>query len=197
MPLLCAAYFLEGGGYIVTGTFLPAIVEGLPDLRGTGTAIWILVGLSAAPSTLLWAWVASRTGRPATLVIAYATQAVGIALPAFSATPWAVAASAVLFGGTMVGIVSLLLPYARTVTSAGKGGFTIGFLTVVYGVGQVLGPVAGAALASGEEGFGPALLAAAAAVALGGCLMIFVVLYDGRGRRVSTWTEAGRDESEG
>lgn len=119
------------------------------------------------------------------------------ALPALSATPWAVTASAVLFGGTIVGIVSLLLPYARTVTGAGKGGFAIGLLTAVYGVGQVLGPVAGAALASGEEGFGPALLSAAAAVALGGCLMIFVVLYDWRGRRVSTWTEAGRNESEG
>lgn len=185
MPLLCAAYFLEGGGYIVTGTFLPAIVEGLPGLGGTGTAVWILVGLAAAPSTLLWAGIASRTGRPAALVIAYATQAVGIALPAFSAAPWAVAASATLFGGTIVGIVSLLLPYARCVTGAGKAGFAIGSLTAVYGVGQVLGPVTGAALAGGPDGFGPALLSAAAAVALGGCLMIFVVFCDWRGRRVS------------
>lgn len=183
MPLLCAAYFLEGGGYIVTGTFLPTIVEGLPGLGGTGTAVWILVGLSAAPSTVLWARVATRTGRPAALVIAYATQSVGIALPAFSAAPWVVAASATLFGGTIVGIVSLLLPYARTVTGAGKAGFAIGSLTAVYGVGQVLGPVVGAALAGGPAGFGPALLSAAAAVALGGCLMIFVVLYDGPGRR--------------
>ncbi len=197
MPLLCAAYFLEGGGYIVTGTFLPAIVEGLPGLGGTGTAVWILVGLSAAPSTLLRSGVASRTGRPAALVIAYATQAVGIALPAFSAAPWVVAASAALFGGTMVGIVSLLLPYARNVTGVGKAGFTIGSLTVVYGIGQALGPVAGAALAGGSDGFGPALLSAAAAVALGGGLMIFVVLYDGRGRRASAWTEAGRNENEG
>lgn len=53
IALLCAAYFLEGGGYIVTGTFLPAIVKGLPGLGGLGMYAWILVGLAAAPSAVL------------------------------------------------------------------------------------------------------------------------------------------------
>lgn len=179
--LLGAAYFLEGGGYIVTGTFLLVIVEGLPGLEGTGPVLWVMVGLAAAPSTLLWARVAARTGRPLALVIVYGVQAIGVGMPAISSAPWAAAASAVLFGGTILGVVSLILPYARIVVGTGRASLVIGGLTAVYGVGQVLGPPVGAALAGGPAGFAPALLAAAA-IALGGTLMVVVVLYEARSR---------------
>lgn len=192
ISLLCAAYFLEGGGYIVTGTFLPVIVDGLPGLEGAGVMLWVLVGLAAAPSTLVWARIASITGRPAALIVAYAAQATGIVLPTlFSASFWMVAASTVLYGGTIIGIVSLTLTYARAVIGAEKAGLAIGSLTAIYGVGQVIGPLAGAALADGPDGFGPALITAATAVALGGVLMIAVALYDRRSRIASGSAEAG------
>jgi hypothetical protein len=103
--LLCLAYFLAGGGYIVTRTFLPTIVEYIPGLGGLGA--WVLVALAAAPSTVLWTRMASRVGSVAALVAAYAGQATGILLSAVSDTKWAVACSALLFGGTFVGIAAL------------------------------------------------------------------------------------------
>jgi MFS family permease len=191
MALLCAAYSLEGGGYIVTGTFLPAIVEDLPGLAGAGTGLWVLVGLAAAPSTLVWTWVAFRLGRPLALIFAYAAQAAGIALPVVSAAWWAAAGSAVLFGGTVMGIVALTLTYAREQVGPRKAGVAIGSLTAVYGIGQVLGPLVAAALAGGPQGFAPALVAASSAVAFGGLLMAVVGLSGGdlnrKRKGVSLW----------
>lgn len=189
MGLLCLAYFLEGSGYIVTGTFLPVIVESLPGLEGAGTSLWVLVGLAAAPSTLLWTRVASRIGRPPALILAYTAQALGVALPVVSSAPWAAIGSAALFGGTIMGIVALTLTYASEVAGARKAGFAIGSLTAVYGVGQVLGPLGAAALAEGADGFGPALVAASMVVVVGGVLMFVVWVYEAR-------TEASSSRSE-
>src|SRR5699024_93374 len=51
--LLVAAYFLEGVGYIILGTFLVAAVSA-DGPAWTGPGSWVLVGLAAAPSTALW-----------------------------------------------------------------------------------------------------------------------------------------------
>jgi MFS family permease len=166
---LCAAYFLEGGGYIVTGTFLPAIVEGLPGLGGLGTDAWILVGLAAAPSTVLWAKAASRAGPDAALVAAYAVQAVGIFLLVVSTAWWAATMSAMLFGGTFVGISALTLTYTQRVVGPRRVGLAIGLLTAAFGVGQVLGPLVAASLVGDTSDFRPALVVASAAVTLGAC----------------------------
>ena len=176
LALLALAYFLEGIGYIVTGTFLPTIVESLPGLGGLGAGAWILVGLAAAPSTVLWALAASRSGAVVALAVAFALQAAGILLPVVSSAWWVAAGSTVLFGGTFTGISALTLTYARRLTGTPGSGRTIGFLTAVYGVGQVLGPLVAARLTIGADRFGPALVAASVAVTLGALLMPVVGL---------------------
>jgi MFS family permease len=175
---LCSAYFLEGAGYIVTGTFLPAIVDSLPGLGDLGTGTWILVGLAAAPSALLWAGAASRLGAATALGVAYAAQAAGILLPAVSSAWWAAAASGTLFGGTFVGISALTLTYARQFVDVRRAGLAIGLLTAAYGAGQVVGPLVAARLADDVDHFGPALVAASAAVALGVLLIAGVWFID-------------------
>src|SRR3712207_5765694 len=166
--LLCLAYFLAGAGYIVTGTFLPTIVEDIPGLGGLGAGAWILVGLAAAPSTVLWTRIASRVGSVVALVAAYAGQATGVLLPAASEAKWAAACSALLFGGTFVGIAALTLTYAREVTGGRRSGLAIGLLTAAFGVGQVLGPLAAAALAGETGGVGAAPAFSLAGGGLGG-----------------------------
>lgn len=191
--LLCVAYFLEGGGYIVTGTFLPAIVEGLPGLGGLGTDAWILVGLAAAPSTVLWAKAASRVGPVAVLVVAYAVQAVGIFLPVVSTAWWAAAISAMLFGGTFVGISAPTLTYAQQMAGPRRVGLTIGLLTAAYGVGQVLGPMVAASLMGNTTDFRPAV--ASAAVTLGSLLLPAIVLSGVRRKAALKEAEAGPERS--
>ncbi|MGW5361365.1 YbfB/YjiJ family MFS transporter, partial [Actinopolymorpha pittospori] len=106
--VLFASYSLEGIGYIVAGTFLVAAIEqSSPGWIGSGA--WVLVGLAAVPSSALWTRLRRRWSYPDLLVAALVVQAVGIALPALIGGVTAALASAVLFGGTFIGISTLAL----------------------------------------------------------------------------------------
>jgi MFS family permease len=130
--------------------------------------------LAAIPSTVLWAWTASRVGFVGTLLVAYIIQAIGVVLPVLSGTEWAAALSAILFGGTFMGIVALTITYAREVVPSQQAARAIGVLTAAFGVGQVVGPLVATELASGPKDFGPSLVAASCALFVSGLLMLAV-----------------------
>lgn len=162
---LGVAYFLEGAGYIITGTFLVDVATDIgPGWVAAGC--WTVAGLAGVPSCVVWARVAARRGRGPTLVAALAVQAVGLALPALVASPVAVVVSAVVFGGTFVAIVMLTLPLARTLAGRGAGP-VVAVFSALYGVGQVVGPVA-VTLVGGDD--------ARPALALGGALVVAAAL---------------------
>jgi predicted MFS family arabinose efflux permease len=167
--LLFAAYFLEGIGYIVTGTFLVAIVDDTPELRGIGADVWIVVGLAVIPSAVLWAALAGRAGYARALAGAYVLQAVGIALP-IAGGAGAAFASAVLFGGTFAGITALTLTLAGQL-APDRSARLIGMLTAVFGLGQMIGPVLGGVIANRAQSYTPALATASGLVLVGGALM--------------------------
>ncbi|MCR6631044.1 MAG: YbfB/YjiJ family MFS transporter [Magnetospirillum sp.] len=170
MGLLAAAYFCEGLGYIVTGTFLVAVVRATPGLNAYANLSWVLVGLAALPSAAAWSFLAERHGHLPTLVAGHLVQAVGIALPALSGHPAAVLLGAVLYGGTFLGVVGMSLAFARTINPAGAAR-VMGLLTAVFGIGQIIGPVLAAWLAA-RGGWSPALLMAAGVVFLGAPLLL-------------------------
>jgi predicted MFS family arabinose efflux permease len=107
--LLQGAYLCAGFGYAINATFTVLITEQQPALAGQGGLMWLLVGLAAAPAPILWDRVARRLGYLRALAIAYALQIVGILLPVLSGSLAAAIASALLFGFTFIGIVSLVL----------------------------------------------------------------------------------------
>jgi MFS family permease len=154
MIALCVAFFLEGLGYIVTGTFLPA----MSGRALSGGQIWLVAGLAAVPSCALWGRLVDRHGLARTLPAAFAMQAAGIALPALVASPVAGLLSAVLFGSTFAAIVAMVFARGRMLPG-GPSPRTVGMLACCYGAGQVLGP-----LLAGR-GVHTALLLGAAAVA--------------------------------
>lgn len=133
---LLVAYFLEGLGYIIVGTFLVAAVGGHGS-TSVGPVVWIVVGLAAVPATVLWQGVARRTSTRNALVAAFALQAIAAVLPALTGNTVAAVLSALLFGGTFMGITMLTMSTAQTLPI----GRTAATLTAVYGVGQVLGPL--------------------------------------------------------
>jgi MFS family permease len=182
-----AAYFLEGIGYIVTGTFLVAIVDSTPALRGIGADVWIVVGLAVIPSAVLWATLAGGAGYARTLAGAYVLQAVGIALPVAGGAG-ATFAGAVLFGGTFAGITALTLTLAGYL-APGRSARLIGMLTAVFGLGQMIGPVLAGIVANRAQSFTPALAAASALVLAGGALMVPLQPFDPLRRRPQTSSE--------
>lgn len=134
--MLLLAYFLEGLGYIIIGTFLVAAVGGHGS-NSVGPSVWIVVGLAAVPATVLWQAAGRRTGVRRALVAAFALQTLAALLPALTGNTLAAVLSALLFGGTFMGITMLTMSSAQTL----QIGRTAATLTAVYGVGQVLGPL--------------------------------------------------------
>lgn len=167
--LLGTAYFLEGIGYIVAGTFLVAIVAAGPQSATAATTAWVVVGLAAAPSAMVWAWLARRLSLMTALAIAFIAQAVGLLL---TGQDGAWLAAAVLFGGTFVGITSLTITGSRDLVDPRQATRTIAILTAIFGLGQILGPLLATALAETTADLGRAMPYAAGLVLLGAVLVI-------------------------
>ena len=167
---LATAYFLEGFGYIVSATFLVTMIAHSPGLGGFASWSWVAVGLAAAPSTILWQRVAIRIGVRYALASAYLLQACGILLSIGAGSASRAGLAAVIFGGTFLGIVSLVMTEGGR-RSGTEGRRAAAVLTACFSAGQVIGPLMAGLLAD-QQGFTLPLLLAAAAVALGGALVM-------------------------
>ena len=100
LRLFMAAYFCAGVGYVISATFIVAIVDRLPGLAGKGTLTFLALGLAAAPACIVWDFIARRTGDLNALILAAMLQIIGILLP-LSGGVVAAFAGAMLFGGFM------------------------------------------------------------------------------------------------
>lgn len=167
---LAFAYFCEGAGYIVTGTFLVAIVKAMPALSDFAPWFWVAAGLAGVPSAVLWSRIGARIGLLAALVIAHLVQAAGIVAPVLSSAPVVVLVSAMLFGGTMIGITAMVVAYAGRIGGANTGRM-IGVLTASFSLGQIVGPIVAGALAEGGRGFDLPLVLAATTVVVGAAVL--------------------------
>lgn len=171
LRVLMAAYFCAGIGFVVSVTFIVAIVDRLPGLQGRGAWMFMAMGLTAAPAVIVWDRVARRLGDVDALILCAALHVAGIALPA-GGTLAAALAGAVLFGATFIGLVSLVL------TMAGRHYPTrpakmMGRMTLTYGVAQIIGPAATGWLAERSGGsYAGGLLGAAAVMTVGLALLL-------------------------
>lgn len=183
---LMAAYGCEGLGYIVTGTFLVAIAADIPTLAHHPTISWIVVGLAAIPSCIIWAWIVKYWGYSITLILAYILQAVGVLLPVIETNEAGIYAGAFLFGGTFMGITTLVTSMGRNMYPK-QSSQVIGYLTAVYGIGQILGPIGAGILAEKTHSYALSLVGATGILLLGVTFIFIIGLlqYMERKRRYS------------
>lgn len=166
---LAVAYTCEGFGYIISATFIVAMIGRTPGLEQYASLSWVAVGLAAAPSTVIWQRLARRFGVQRAALLAYAIQAAGILLSIRARTPLTAALSAVSFGGTFLGIVTLVMSEGNR--RAGSSGRRVAaILTACFSAGQVVGPTL-AGLVADRGGFAIPLLLAALTVLLGGAII--------------------------
>lgn len=164
-------YGCAGLGYIVSATFLPAIVRDTPGLASFAPMSWIIVGLAATPSSLFWSWLAHRIGELPALLWAYGLQAVGVMAPIWLPGMVGAASGALLLGSTFLGIVTMAMALARRHDPHG-GSRTVGLMTSAYGVAQIIGPLLTAALSKRSDGMALALEIATASLVVGAALLI-------------------------
>ena len=139
MRLFMFAYFCAGIGYVVSATFIVAIIDHMPGLAGNGTLVFFIIGVAAAPSCILWDLIARRVGKLNALIFASVLQIIGIMLPVLAGGLIAALAGAILFGGTVMGIVSLVLTMAGHYYPT-RPAKMMGKMTLSYGAAQIIGP---------------------------------------------------------
>ena len=160
LPRLILAYGCFGFGYVVTATFIVVIARRVDPGGWLEPGCWIVVGLLAAPSVLVWQRIVARLGLLSSLRLAYAVEATGVLLVGFAPGAGAVLVGGALLGATFMGITALGLSAGRQLAGRHQGA-VIGWMTGVFGLGQLLGPAVAGRLAALTGGFQwPSLLAA-------------------------------------
>ncbi|WP_068635643.1 YbfB/YjiJ family MFS transporter [Thauera butanivorans] len=173
LRLFMVSYFCAGIGYVVSATFIVAIVNDLPGLEGKGNWTFFAIGLAAAPTCIVWDLIARRTGELNALILAALLQIVGILLPVALGGVAGTVAGALLFGGTFVGLVSLVLTMAGRYYPT-RPAKMMGKMTISYGVAQIVGPAVTGWLGESFGSYAGGLYFAAAMMAQG-CVLLLVL----------------------
>ncbi len=170
---LTIAYTAEGIGYIISGTFLVAIVSNIPGFDSYSAAMsWAFVGLAAAPSAMLWVKLANRWGKIPMLRLAYIIQIFGISLPLIFPNNIGAFLGAMLFGGTFMGITTLTIAAAKIMYPENSTKI-IGQLTFFYAAGQILGPVVAGYLTKSTGNYNSTIIFASLILFAGVLALIF------------------------
>ena len=171
--ILLTAYFLAGVGFVVSATFIVAIVNALPGLAGHGTMIFLWIGLAAAPSCIVWDRVARRWRVINALAAASALQVLGIVLPVWPGGLVSAILGGILFGGTFSGIVSLVLTMAGRYYPS-RPAAMMGRMTIAFGIAQMVAPAGTAWIAAHSGSYATGLYVAAASMVA--CTLLLVLL---------------------
>ncbi len=174
--ILILAYFTEGVGMVVQGTFLPTIVQSLPGLESFSGSTWLLVGLVGIPSSIIWMRLAHRHGSINIIIIAMSIQVVGILIPTLSHNLYLNLLSGALYGGTFVGLVALFMHLGGKIAGSNPV-MLMGALTTAYGIGQVGAPLYAVALTEHSGNYNNALYVTAAIVFTGIVMLIATKIF--------------------
>lgn len=161
------AYGLFGLGYVVTATFLVAIVRQDGGGRVFEASVWMIAGLAGFPSTWFWQKLAGRIGPYTAYAVSCLVEVVGViasvVVKGFSGPLLA----AILLGGTFIAITAFGLQAARQLApQAPRRIFAV--MTAAFGLGQIIGPIAAGLLAQASGNYVLASITAAAALLVSG-----------------------------
>ncbi|EDI4569265.1 MFS transporter [Salmonella enterica subsp. enterica serovar Orientalis] len=159
---LALLYGFAGFGYIIVATYLPLMAKsaGSPLLTAH---LWSLVGLAIIPGCFGWLWAAKHWGVLPCLTANLLIQSACVLLSLASDSLLLLILSSIGFGATFMGTTSLVMPLARQLSAPGNINL-LGLVTLTYGIGQILGPLAASLSGNGASAIINATLCGAAAL---------------------------------
>jgi predicted MFS family arabinose efflux permease len=183
LPLakITVAYGIFGFGYIITATFLVAIVrqgEGGPVFEA---AVWLVTGLAGFPSVYLWQSVVARLGSMKTFALGSIVEGIGVVASVKLGGYAGPIVGGVLLGGTFIALTTIGLVAGRTIAAASPRR-ALAVMTAFFGTGQIIGPIFAGFLADRTGSF--TIASMAAAVALLACALIALSVGGEAGKRL-------------
>jgi predicted MFS family arabinose efflux permease len=174
MACTLVAYGLFGAGYIAYATFIIAYLRSAEGFSGGGvTRFWSILGLSSVVAAFAWGRVLAQLKGGSGIAATLCVLAIGTAAPLLWTAPPGAYLSAVLFGGSFLAVIAAVASFARRVLKPHAVTGAIGLLTVVFGIGQCIGPVLSGALADGPSGLPAGLWLSVGILAVGAVVAVF------------------------
>lgn len=172
---LAAIYFGFGFSYIIYTTFFVRYLTGEAGFSRSGAGtLWMQIGLVSTVSGLLWGSVSDRWSRRAALVWVFGLQGLAFLLFGLGRGAVSVYFSAALFALTGWSVPALMAALCGDLFGPRLAPAALGLITLIFGIGQALGPWLAGALADATHSFAAAFLVAGAAawlVGAGGSLL--------------------------
>ena len=173
VAIYLVGYFLFGAGYIAYMTFMIAYVRDAGGGAAAQAGFWSLIGLSAFVTPWVWRRVlALDRGGLATAII-LGVNAIGAALPIFGHSTVLLAVSAIVFGVAFFAVVGSTTAFVRFNYPPEAWPTAIAAMTIAFGIGQTLGPLAVGAITDALGSLSYALNVSAGLLALGAILAAF------------------------
>jgi predicted MFS family arabinose efflux permease len=166
-------YFLFGAGYIAYMTFMIAYVRDAGGGAAAQSAFWSLIGLSAFVTPWVWRGVLGLNRGGVSTAIILSALAVGAALPLFGHSTLLLAISAVVFGVAFFAVVASTTAFVRFNYPPAEWPKGIAAMTIAFGLGQTLGPIAVGAVTDALGSLSYALNVSAATLALAAVAAVF------------------------
>ncbi len=168
-----AGYFLFGAGYIAYMTFMIAYVRDAGGGAAAQSVFWCLIGLSAFVTPWVWRGVLARNRGGVSTAIILGVNAFGAALPLFGNSALLLAISALVFGVAFFAVVASTTAFVRFNYPPAAWPTGIAAMTIAFGIGQTLGPLAVGAVTDAFGSLSYALNVSAAMLALGAIAAAF------------------------
>ncbi len=176
---LIVCYTLFGFGYIIPATYLPALARQLVDDPQVFGWAWPLFGTAAALSTVVVSLGMKNTNRLSVWAGSHLLMAIGVLLPCIWASITSVVMAALLVGGTFMVITMLGMQEVRS-RAQGNATVALGRMTAGFASGQLMGPVASAAIGRFTADYSAALNYVLLMSAAGLLLSAFYLWREGR-----------------
>jgi predicted MFS family arabinose efflux permease len=135
------SYFLVGVGYIAYMTFVVAWMRSHGASSSDVALTWGTLGIASMIAPIVWRVPLERWQPAATLAVASAAIGVGAGIPLYSTSLPAMILSALFFGGAMFTAPASVTALVKTSLPKPAWGSAVAVFTVVFAIGQAIGPV--------------------------------------------------------
>ena len=170
MALALGGYTLFGVGYIGYMTFVIALLREQGVRPGAITLFYALLGLAVVASARIWAGLLNRAKGGGALALLNALLGVATLLPALTGAWPVVLASGLLFGAVFLSVVASTTAFVRHNLPQPQWATGISAFTIVFALGQIVGPTVVGWVADGAGGLARGLVYSAVALWAGALL---------------------------
>jgi len=163
-------YVAFGFSYIIFMTFFfkHLMVAGGYSKAAAGS-LFMAMGWANLFCSFFWGGLSDRIGRKWSLMLIYLIHAAAFTLFGLAATPAVFTLAAMLYGSTAFSIPAIMSASCGDIFGQRLAPAALGFVTLLFGIGQALGPGVAGLMADASGSFTPAFLLAAGVALLGAC----------------------------